>query len=379
MSVKKSHVKLEDESKAIEKFYEEVYQEDISLVVFFCSSLYDLGKISHLLSEKFGDIEVVGCTSCGEIGKDGYAEHGISGFSFSNDGIISKVKFFENLESITQGDSSNFVADVLSEFEHEEGFKSKSNMFSFLLIDGLSIQEEKMTSLLYNSMGNIPLFGGSAGDDLKFESTYVYYNGEFHKNAGILALVHTDFEFTVFKAEHFVEGEGKIVITDADPSKRIVNEINGEIAADEYARLIGVRSREELVPEVFSQYPVVVKIGGKLYVRSIQKVNDDGSLTFYCAIDEGIVLTLAKGIDFIDNLNTVLDKVKSKVGEPQLVIGFDCILRKLEIQETKIKDNVGKVMSENNVVGFSTYGEQYNSMHVNQTFTGVAIGKKKAA
>jgi hypothetical protein len=29
------------------------------------------------------------------------------------------------------------------------------------------------------------------------------------------------------------------------------------------------------------------------------------------------------------------------------------------------------------VVGFSTYGEQYRSMHVNQTFTGVAIGKAK--
>jgi hypothetical protein len=26
------------------------------------------------------------------------------------------------------------------------------------------------------------------------------------------------------------------------------------------------------------------------------------------------------------------------------------------------------------VVGFSTYGEQYNGIHVNQTFTGVAIG-----
>ena len=27
-----------------------------------------------------------------------------------------------------------------------------------------------------------------------------------------------------------------------------------------------------------------------------------------------------------------------------------------------------------NVVGFETYGEQYRSMHLNQTFTGLAIG-----
>ncbi|GJD58178.1 hypothetical protein IFDJLNFL_4094 [Methylobacterium dankookense] len=28
-----------------------------------------------------------------------------------------------------------------------------------------------------------------------------------------------------------------------------------------------------------------------------------------------------------------------------------------------------------NVVGFETYGEQYRAMHLNQTFTGIAIGK----
>ena len=30
-------------------------------------------------------------------------------------------------------------------------------------------------------------------------------------------------------------------------------------------------------------------------------------------------------------------------------------------------------MAEHNVIGFSTYGEQFAGMHVNQTFTGVYI------
>jgi hypothetical protein len=29
-----------------------------------------------------------------------------------------------------------------------------------------------------------------------------------------------------------------------------------------------------------------------------------------------------------------------------------------------------------NVAGFHTYGEQFNAMHLNQTFTGVAIGHR---
>ena len=40
----------------------------------------------------------------------------------------------------------------------------------------------------------------------------------------------------------------------------------------------------------FADSPFVVKIDGANYVRSIQKVNPDGSLTFFCAIEEGLVL-----------------------------------------------------------------------------------------
>jgi hypothetical protein len=34
---------------------------------------------------------------------------------------------------------------------------------------------------------------------------------------------------------------------------------------------------------------------------------------------------------------------------------------------------VSAILAGHNVVGFSTYGEQYHSVHVNQTFTGLAI------
>jgi hypothetical protein len=30
------------------------------------------------------------------------------------------------------------------------------------------------------------------------------------------------------------------------------------------------------------------------------------------------------------------------------------------------------------MVGFETYGEQYRAMHLNQTLTGIAIGKRPA-
>ena len=50
-----------------------------------------------------------------------------------------------------------------------------------------------------------------------------------------------------------------------------------------------------------------------------------------------------------------------------------CILRRIEAQENQRFGAVSALLKRHGVVGFSTYGEQLNSMHVNQTMTGVAI------
>jgi hypothetical protein len=118
----------------------------------------------------------------------------------------------------------------------------------------------------------------------------------------------------------------------------------------------------------------MVRVGGQYHVRAIQKVNPDSSLTFLCAIDEGIVLTVAKGVDIVEDLKVLFRRLRQEVGVPDLIIGCDCVLRNLEIEERQLKSAVSALFVEQNVVGFCTYGEQYMSMHVNQTFTGVIIG-----
>ena len=35
---------------------------------------------------------------------------------------------------------------------------------------------------------------------------------------------------------------------------------------------------------------------------------------------------------------------------------------------------MGDVLARHGVVGFCTYGEQWNSVHLNQTFTGLVLG-----
>jgi hypothetical protein len=152
-----------------------------------------------------------------------------------------------------------------------------------------------------------------------------------------------------------------------------VKEINGLPAADEYARILGLDTHE-LDAARFAAWPVVVMIDGTNYVRAIQKANPDGSLTFFCAIENGLVLRVAKGVDLLENLTGAFAEIEADIGPAQLVLGCDCILRKLEISQSPIKDKIVALMERNNVVGFATYGEQFNGVHVNQTLVGVAIG-----
>jgi hypothetical protein len=127
-----------------------------------------------------------------------------------------------------------------------------------------------------------------------------------------------------------------------------------------------------LSPFVFAASPVMVQVGGQYHVRAIQKVEDNGDLRFFSAIDEGLVLTVAMSEDIVQHLERELAKL-SENGRPDAIVACECILRKLEIDQLQAKQKISSIMADYNVIGFNTYGEQFNMLHVNQTFTGVAI------
>jgi hypothetical protein len=365
--------KAEDARAAVREFHDAVWQPGAGLVVFFCSSEYDLDAVADEMRRLFADTRVMGCTTAGEIGPAGYCDHSLSGVSFPGDAFVVATGLLARLQEFHVRASRSLVQDLLRRLEEAGRPADAETTFAMLLVDGLSLREEPVTRSLQHALGNIQLFGGSAGDGVRSKATHVFHDGSFHSDGAVLVLVSTDLPFFVFKTQHFVALDARLVVTDADPTTRVVREINGLPAATEYARCVGVRP-DQLDPLRFAARPVVVVIDGTDYVRSIQRVNPDGSLGFYCAIDEGIVLRVASGVDLVENLEAALARVRAAVGTPELVIGFDCILRNVEITQSGLKEQVADLLKRHNTVGFSTYGEQFGGVHVNQTLTGIAIG-----
>jgi hypothetical protein len=199
----------------------------------------------------------------------------------------------------------------------------------------------------------------------------VLWQGQLLRNAAIVTQIRSRCPVRVFKTDHLIPNGQKMVVTAAQPERRRVQEINAEPAAREYARLLG-KDSEHLDSFTFAAHPVVVQIGDQHHVRSIQRVAENGDLVFFSAIDEGVVLTLADAQNMAEHLRQQMEALSHEEA-PAAILACDCLLRKVEAEQKQMISTLSAIMRQHNVVGFSTYGEQLNSMHVNQTMTGVAI------
>lgn len=371
--IRKAHSCAADPRKAAQEFHAMVVQPGMALVIFYCSSDYDLEALAGEMKRLFGDVQVVGCTTAGEIGPAGLRDRSLAGASFPASHFRVAAGQVEQLQQFKVEAGQYFAQALLHKLLAEGPPGDADHSFALLLIDGLSLREEPVTRAFQTALGRLPLLGGSAGDGMKFERTQVYWDGRFGSDCAVLVLVASRMPFRIFKTQHVVATDDRLVVTDADAASRTVKEINGLPASQEYARMLGIDA-SDLDPSRFAAWPVVLTIGGTTYVRSIQKANADGSLTFFCAIENGLVLRVARGVDLLENLEQAFAGIRAEIGPPQLVLGYDCILRKLEIAQSSAKDRIGELLQQNNTVGFHTYGEQFRGVHVNQTLVGIAFG-----
>lgn len=110
-------------------------------------------------------------------------------------------------------------------------------------------------------------------------------------------------------------------------------------------------------------------------MHNLEKIAPKQTRSSFCAIDEGLVLRVAEGHNLVNNLDEALEKIHEEIPNIKLTIGFDCILRLLEVQHKKLQKEVNAIFKKNHIIGFNTYGEQFKSVHINQTFTGIALGE----
>ncbi|MGM0693218.1 MAG: nitric oxide-sensing protein NosP [Pseudomonadota bacterium] len=351
--------------------------DELGFVLFFCSAEYPLAALSSALDKAFEGVGLAGCTTAGEITPAGYERGCIVAIGLDRRHFAVSCALVEDLSGFDLIRAQRLIDGLLDDCRDRALASVGEHSFALTLLDGLSSCEEQVLATLDAALGRIPSFGGSAGDDNRLAHTHVHADGRFHGQAAVVVMINTRLPFEVFTTHHLRPRHEKLVVTRADREQRRVLELNALPAAEEYARLVGLPV-EALTPDVFARHPLAVRLGEAHFVRSIQRVNGDGSLSFYCAVENGIVLTAMQPAPLLEELEMVLDGLAARLGEPTLIIGCDCFLRRLELEALERVAPASRLLGRSRVIGFNTYGEQHHGMHINQTFTGVAIGSRPA-
>ena len=340
----------------------------IALALLFVSPSADFAATMAAAARAFGTTPVLGCTTAGEIA-GGYVEDRIVAVGFPASDFAAETIAIPDLDRIEPGALIDRM--IRARQALAAGRPGFAHEFAYLMVDGSTLREDALMAVVGHGLGPVPLFGGSAGDGARFGQSYLAQGGTVRTNAAFLTFLRTRCPVKVFSFDHLDAGPGQMVVTGADPARRKVHEINAAPAAAEYARLLG-KPAGQLDPFIFAAHPLVVKVGGRYHVRSIQRVENGTDLIFFSAIDEGVVLTLATSRDMARSLDANLAGLGDG-GRVDSILACDCILRRIEAQQKQQIRDVSEVLARHNVTGFSTYGEQFGAMHVNLTMTGVAI------
>lgn len=340
-----------------------------ALILLFCGAGGVPAALLRRAHELFDRAVIAGCTTAGEIAETGYAEGQVVALAFPASSFAVETVLIDPVDTI---DSRSVIARLQrarQSLQHKA--ECLPHELGILLVDGLSGREEHLIASLAGGLGPVPIIGGSAGDDRQFVQTQVFLHQHVRSRAAVLCLLRSRLPLRTFSFSGCRPSRVQMVVTRADPARRAVLDINDEPAAAEYARLLGMPV-DSLGPELFATRPVMVRAGGRHHVRSIQHAGADGSLTFFGAVAEGMVLTLSAESRLVPDLATSLAQLRTG-GTPRMVLGFDCIFRRMEAESRQQTAEVSRLLAEAQVTGFSTYGEQFGTMHVNQTLTGVAF------
>ncbi|MDP3959075.1 MAG: FIST N-terminal domain-containing protein [Pseudorhodobacter sp.] len=358
----------DDARAALSEIVGQIDQTNPSFVMLLVPGTLSPDALAAALPGALPGVVVFGCTTAGQITSRGYESNALVALAFQRKHFRVASRLFKPVSPVSIADVVPKAERLAAQFPPTPGRKRLALVFA----DGLSKQEDILVAALETGLKDIPVFGGSAADGLTFTHTYVLHGGKFHTNAALLLMLETDLYFRGLGFDHFQPTGNRMVVTRALPEERLVLELNGAPAAQEYARLVGVPVAD-LSPIIFAENPVLVRNRNIYHVRAIQQIHPGGGLTFLSAIDDGLLLTLGRGKEIIRTLDSGLD-VRDVRGEaPDFVLGFDCFLRKLEIEHKGLAALASDRFRAHRVVGFNTYGEQHLGVHVNQTFVGVAF------
>lgn len=306
---------------------------------------YEQEDILEAVAEQFGDVHMSGATFEGIIGR-GYADEGM--YAVQIVGLKSDGIQFHNFEAGNAVDQPLEAGEELGRRVAE--VKQSGNRVLFLFPDFRT----NITRLFkgIEKQCHLPLIGGVSGDNLKFQKSYQFHDGQVIEKACTALLMAGDFELMTI-VTHGSEplGDPRIITKcngnviyeiDGKPALDIASEGLGEVITPENIisaiTLMGIGFRTEASSNYLSPYVVRAIHGFDFEAKScmVPTVVTEGSEIQFMRRDPNSILN--SGRAGAAKLRSALD---SLMATPSLICQFDCAGR----GKTIIGDDVHKGMA----------------------------------
>jgi hypothetical protein len=346
---------------------------DARAVVFFCTHHHDGAALSRILREKLNGAEVIGCTHAGGFTEGQQATSAVVALALPGRSVAgvgaTLARFDRGVDAGVAAAAARLGAAAgkpLSELD-------PARWVGIVLLEGLRGKEEHANVALGNVAPLLSFVGGSAGDGGEFVATRVFCNGEACDDGAALLLLEMKAPFSILKTCSFAPTDRVFAVTRADVARRMVYELDHRPVLEAYAEAVGV-APSALGPEIFMKSPVGLMLDGEPWIRSPQRVTEDGGLRFYCQIEEGMRVTLMRSTDLCGDTRAAVARAKEDLGADATgALLFNCILRRLELDAAGTHGEFLRAFEGLSAAGFHTYGESWLG-YVNQTCTGLIFG-----
>ncbi len=184
----------------------EPWADDVSpdILFVFHSSQQNPHIVSATLTQRFPDSLIVGCTTAGEWLSGQHKNNALVLSALSTSDIRWSISLIEDLNKEASESAKKVCAELLQQLDLNKDELKPDKHFCLSFFDGLSAREEPIIAAMANELGHIPLLGGSAADDLKFEHTYIIANGKAYQHAALFILAESNAPFHAIKHQHYI-------------------------------------------------------------------------------------------------------------------------------------------------------------------------------
>jgi len=330
------------------------------LVLAFASSKLDLARVMRTLKEHFAGVTLIGSTTSGEFTQAGDGNGTVAVFALAGD-----YEAFAGIGTGLAASPESAVADALRDMP--KGSPGRPHRTNIVLLDPFAGHGEEAALMIATELGDAPLVGGAAGDDLAMTKTSVALGDTVASDAIVVASLFSKTKLGVGVCHGHKPFSTQLKVTKAEGS--VVLEVDGKPAWDMWLEKSGERARQVgLDPDANAgayllRFEAGINIGTEYKVRAPLAPQPGGGILFATPMPEGTVFTMMESTPDaqIESAVTAARIAKSTLGEAEVAgaLVFDCICRKL-ILGTRYADALTKVsetLGGAPIAGFETYGE----------------------